>query len=96
MHHESEIQPFHAGGHCRRLPDYLAYELARDLINGVPSQMPKALTVIIVILFTGIGVTLLVYAWKLWKKSREGNEEDRVEIREEEDSATDEEQGAKK
>ena len=75
---------------------YLAYELARDLINGVPSQMPKALTVIIVILFTGIGVTLLVYAWKLWKKSREGTEEDRVEIREEEDSATDEEQGAKK
>ena len=75
---------------------YLAYELARDLINGVPSQMPKALTVIIVILFTGIGITLLVYAWKLWKKSREASEEDRVEIREEEDSATDEEQGAKK
>ena len=75
---------------------YLAYELARDLINGVPSQMPKALTVIIVILFAGIGVVLLVYAWKLWKKGREGREEDRVEIREEEDGATDEEQGAKK
>ena len=74
---------------------YLAYELARDLINDVPSQMPKALTVIIVILFAGIGVTLLVYAWKLWKKGREGREEDRVEIREEEDSAKDEEQGAK-
>ena len=75
---------------------YLAYELARDMINGVPSQMPRALTIIVVILFAGIGVTLIVFAWKFWKEGREGKPEDRVEIPEEESTATDEEHSSEK
>ena len=69
---------------------YLAYELGRDYINDVPTQMPKALTILVVILFGGIGAALLVFAWKLWKKGREGKEEDRVVIEEEGDSAKNE------
>ena len=35
------------------------------------------------VLFAAIGVTLLVFAWKMWKKGREEPEEGRVEIEEE-------------
>mgnify|MGYP007070072091 CR=1 FL=1 len=66
---------------------YLAYELARDLIKGVPSQMSPALTMVVVILFGGIGAALLVYAWKLWKRGREGTEEDQVVIEAEDGDA---------
>ena len=72
---------------------YLAYELIRDLVNHVPTSMAPALTVIIGVLFAGIGLGLIVFAWKLWKKGREGNEADRVEITEEDERTKEEQSG---
>ena len=69
---------------------YLAYQLVRDMINGVPSTMPKALTILFAVLFTGAGGTLVVYAWILWKRGREAKEEDTVEIPEDENSTKEE------
>ena len=75
---------------------YLAYELIRDMINGVATQMPKALTIIVAVLFAGIGAGLVVFAWKLWKKGREGREEDRTEIPEEESGSEEDQTGPEK
>ena len=62
---------------------YLAYQLMKDMIDDIPSTMPKWLIIVVSVLFAAIGVTLLVFAWKMWKKGREEPEEGRVEIDEE-------------
>ena len=46
---------------------YMAYEILRDMINQVPTTMPKFLLILVITLFTGMGITLLFFAWKFWK-----------------------------
>ena len=48
---------------------YLAYQLMKDMIDEIPSTMPKWLIIVVSVLFAAIGVTLLVFAWKMWKKA---------------------------
>ena len=52
---------------------YLAYDLLKGLIDKTPTKMPAWLTVLVIVVFTGAGGALIVFAWKSWKKStREG------------------------
>ena len=53
---------------------YMAYEILRDMINDVPTTMSRFLRILVIVLFTGMGITLLFFAWKFWKirKGRSG------------------------
>ena len=59
---------------------YLAYELLQNRIKNVPSTMAPWLAIVFIILFTGIGITLLVYAWKIWKQGREDQDQNPVDL----------------
>ncbi len=61
---------------------YLAYELLQNRIKNVPSTMAPWLAIVFIILFTGIGITLLVYAWKIWKQGREDQDQNPVDLTE--------------
>ena len=61
---------------------YLAYELLQNRINNVPTTMAPWLAILFIILFTGIGITLLVYAWKIWKQGREDQDQNPVDLTE--------------
>ena len=63
---------------------YLAYDLLKDLINHTATTMPEWLQILVIVLFAGIGVTLLVFAWKVWKKGREDQDGNPVNIDEKE------------
>ena len=69
---------------------YMAYELLKNLIDNVPTTMPRFVQILFIALFAGIGVALLVYAWKVWKKGREDQDKNPVELEEQENSATSE------
>ena len=64
---------------------YTAYELLRNRINNVQTTMALWLAILFIVLFTGVGVTLLVYAWKIWKKGREDQDQTPVELEQQED-----------
>ena len=64
---------------------YTAYELLRNRINNVPTTMALWLAIVFIVLFTGVGITLLVYAWKIWKKGREDQDQAPVELEQQED-----------
>ena len=59
---------------------YMAYEMLRDMINDVPTAMPRFLLILVIVLFTGIGITLLVFAWRFWKKGREDQDKNPVDL----------------
>ena len=61
---------------------YLAYELLQNRIKNVPTTMAPWLAILFIILFTGIGITLLVYAWKIWKQGREDQDQNPVDLTE--------------
>jgi predicted PurR-regulated permease PerM len=61
---------------------YIAYELLQNRINNVPSTMAPWLAILFIVLFTGIGITLLVYAWKIWKQGREDQDQNPVDLTE--------------
>ena len=69
---------------------YLAYELLQNLINNVATTMPRFVQILAIVAFTGIGITLLVAAWKIWKKGREDQDKTPVDLEAQEDSATSE------
>lgn len=69
---------------------YLAYGILKDMIDRVPTSMPPFVQVLVIVSFTGIGIALLVFAWKVWKKGREDNDRDPVDIGEQVDTATSE------
>ena len=75
---------------------YLAYELGKNLIDNVPTTMPRWLHILAVAAFAGIGVTLLVFARKMWKKGREDKDENPVDLEAQDGRATDEENGGEK
>ena len=64
---------------------YMAYELLKNLIDNVPTTMPRFVQILFIVLFTGIGIALLVYAWKVWKKGREDQDQNPVDIEEKEE-----------
>ena len=72
---------------------YMAYELLKGLIDEVPTTMPRAVQILVMVLFTGIGIALLVFAWKVWKKGREDQDQNPVDLEEQEDEAKSEKQG---
>ena len=72
---------------------YMAYELLKGLIDNTPTTMPRAVQIIVIVLFTGIGIALLVFAWKVWKKGREDQDQNPVDLEEQEEEARSEEQG---
>ena len=59
---------------------YLAYDMLKDMINQVPTTMPRFLLILCIVLFAGIGVTLLVFAWKFWRKGREDQDRNPIEL----------------
>ena len=75
---------------------YLAYELGKNMVDNVPTTMPRWLNILAVVAFAGIGVVLLVYAWKIWKKGREDKDENPVDLDTQEDGAKNEENGSEK
>ena len=70
---------------------YMAYEILKNMIDQVPTTMPPAIQITVIVLFTGIGVALLVFAWKIWKKGREDQDKTPVELEEQDSGAKDEE-----
>lgn len=75
---------------------YLAYELAKNMIDDVPTTMPRWVGILAVVFFSGIGVALLVIAWKMWKKSKEDSDETPVDLEVQDDGAKNEEDGIEK
>ena len=69
---------------------YLAYDLLKNLIDHVPTTMPMWLQILVIVLFAGIGLTLLVYAWIFWKRSRQDQDQNPVSIDGQETGATNE------
>ena len=69
---------------------YMAYEILRDMINDVPTTMSRFLRILVIVLFTGMGITLLVFAWRFWKKGREDQDKNPVDLEEQEAKANNE------
>lgn len=69
---------------------YMAYEILRDMINDVPTTMSRFLRILVIILFTGLGITLLFFAWRFWKKGREDQDKNPVDLEEQEAKANNE------
>ena len=74
---------------------YMAYEILKNMIDNVPTTMPRAVQILVIILFTGTGIALLVFAWKTWKKGREDQDKNPVDLEAQETEAKSEEQGPK-
>ena len=70
---------------------YLAYELGKNMVDNVPTTMPRWLNILAVVAFGVIGVVLLVVAWKMWKGGRTDKDENPVELDTREDGAKNEE-----
>ena len=75
---------------------YMAYGILKDMIDKVPTTMPPAVQILVIVLFTAIGIALLVFAWKLWKQGREDQDKDPLSLEEQEESATSEEKPSEK
>ena len=71
-------------------------KLLKNLIDNVPTTMPRWLQIFVIILFAGAGGALLVFAWRVWKKGREDQDENPVDLEDQEDSAKSEENGSEK
>ena len=69
---------------------YMAYEILRDMINDVPTTMSRFLRILVIVLFTGMGITLLFFAWRFWKKGREDQDKNPVDLEEQEEKANNE------
>ena len=75
---------------------YMAYEILRDMINDVPTTMSRFLRILVIVLFTGIGITLLFFAWKFWRKGREDQDKNPVDLEEQEAKANNEKDSSEK
>ena len=64
---------------------YLAYGLLKDMINKVPTSMSQIVQILLIVFFTGVGITLLFFAWKVWKKGREDQDSNPVDLERQED-----------
>ena len=71
---------------------YLAYELLKSLIDNESTTMPRVVLILAIIFFAAAGVSLLVFAWKIWKKGREDQDQTPVDIGPQEEKAINEEE----
>jgi len=71
---------------------YLAYELLNSLINNERTTMPRVLQILAIVFFAAAGISLLVFAWKIWKKGREDQDQNPVDIGPQEEKAINEEE----
>ena len=69
---------------------YMAYEILKGMIDQVPTTMPRFVQILVIVLFTGIGIMLLVLAWKTWKKGREDQDKNPVDLEGQGSGTTDE------
>ena len=69
---------------------YLAYELLKGMIDKTPTKMPAWLTVLVIVIFVGAGGALIVFAWKSWRKSREDQDQNPVDIEQQENELKEE------
>ena len=72
---------------------YMAYELLKNLIDDIPTTMSRFVQILFIVLFTGIGITLIIFAWKVWKKGKEDQDKNPVELEGQEDNAKSEKEG---
>lgn len=72
---------------------YMAYELLKNLIDDIPTTMSRFVQILFIVLFTGIGITLIVFAWRVWKKGKEDQDKNPVELEGQEDNAKSEKEG---
>ena len=70
--------------------------MLKDLIEKVPTTMPQIVQILFIVLFTGIGIALLVFAWKMWKKGREDQDRNPLNLEDQQSSATTEEKPPEK
>ena len=75
---------------------YMAYELLKNLIDNVPTTMPRWLQILAIVFFAGAGIALLVFAWKMWKKAKEDQDQNPVDLEQQEAGAKSEEDGPEK
>ena len=66
---------------------YMAYEMLKNLINNVPTTMPRFVLILFIVLFAVIGIGLLVFAWRLWMKGREDQDKNPLDLEEQEQGA---------
>lgn len=71
---------------------YLAYELLRSLIDNERTTMPRVVQILAIIFFAAAGISLFVFAWKIWKKGREDQDQSPVDIGPQEEKAINEEE----
>ena len=64
---------------------YLAYELAKNMIDDVETTMPRWVGILAVVFFVGIGITLLVTAFRMWKKEKEDKDDHPVDLERQDD-----------
>ena len=74
---------------------YMAYDILKGMIDHIPTTMPFAVQILVIVLFTGIGIALLVFAWRTWKKGREDQDKNPVDLEEQDAGATDGEKASK-
>ena len=72
---------------------YMAYEMLKNMIDDVPTTMPRIVQIMFIVFFAGIGIALLFFAWKVWKKGKEDPDKNPVELEGQEDGAKDEKEG---
>ena len=72
---------------------YMAYELLKNLIDDIPTTMSRFVQILFIVLFTGIGITLIIFAWRVWKKGKEDQDKNPVELEGQEDNAKSEKEG---
>ena len=75
---------------------YMAYGILKDMIDKVPTTMPQAVQILVIVLFSVIGIVLLVFAWKLWKQGRTDQDKNPVELEGQAESATSEKEDPEK
>ena len=74
---------------------YLAYELLKSLIDNERTTMPRVVQILAIVFFAAAGISLLVFAWKIWKKGREDQDKNPVDLEAQDSGATDEEKPPK-
>ena len=55
---------------------YISYQLLKSLIDGEPTSMPRWVLILAIAGFAVIGVAVIFYAWRVWKKGKEDQDKE--------------------
>lgn len=75
---------------------YMAYELLKNLTDNVPTTMPRFVQILFIVLFAGIGIALVVFAWIFWRKGRADQDQNPVNLEDQEEDAVQEKTSGEK